>query len=328
MDKLENLDDDELWDLLSTFAKDDDDFEPNDSIKCSNVLCSSEEFTIDETNSICVKCGTIQSKSIDLGAEWRYYGANDNKSSNPTRCGMPTNDFLPKSSLGSIIGNENISKNYYQLSRIRKYHMWNSMPYKERSLYAVISALDIKASNGGISQSIIDDAKSLYKVISETKITRGANRNGLIASSIYMSCKNNNVPRSAKEIATIFNIDITTMTRGCKKFHEIMKNKSFSCTYPSDFILRFCSKLNKPDIVDTCIYIVNKADEYSIVSENAPPSIAAGSIYLCCTVYKHDITKKDISKACEISEVTINKCFKKLEQYKSVLLPPTPSTTN
>jgi transcription initiation factor TFIIB len=328
MDKLENLDDDELWDLLSTFAKDDHDSEPNDSIKCSNVLCSSEEFTIDETNSICVKCGTIQSKSIDLGAEWRYYGANDNKSSNPTRCGMPTNDFLPKSSLGSIIGNENISKNYYQLSRIRKYHMWNSMPYKERSLYAVISALDIKASNGGISQSIIDDAKSLYKVISETKITRGANRNGLIASSIYMSCKNNNVPRSAKEIATIFNIDITTMTRGCKKFHEIMKNKNFSCTYPSDFILRFCSKLNKPDIVDTCIYIVNKADEYSIVSENAPPSIAAGSIYLCCTVYKHNITKKDISKACEISEVTINKCFKKLEQYKSVLLPPTPSTTN
>jgi len=115
------------------------------------------------------------------------------------------------------------------------------------------------------------------------------------------------------------------MTRGCKKFHEIMKNKNFACTYPSDFILRFCSKLNKPDIVDVCIYIVKKADEYSIVSENAPPSIAAGSIYLCCTVYKHNITKKEISKACEISEVTINKCFKKLEQYKSVLLPPSES---
>tara|TARA_Y100000389_G_scaffold201753_1_gene245243 strand:- start:716 stop:1450 length:735 start_codon:yes stop_codon:yes gene_type:complete len=233
---------------------------------------------------------------------------------------MPTNDFLPKSSLGSIIGMENMSKNYYQMSRIRKYHMWNSMPYKERSLYNVINKLNSKASSGGISQSIIEDAKLMYKQLSETKISRGENRNGLIASSIYMSCKNNGVPRSAKEIASIFNLSITTMTRGCKKFHEILKINVAS-TSPEDFIVRYCSKLNKPDIVDTCKHIVKKADEYSIVSENAPPSIAAGSIFLCCVEYKHNVTKKDISKACEISEVTINKCYKKLLLYKDYLLP-------
>ena len=321
MNSLDSFEDDEIWSLLESLSCDNKPDE-NIHIRCGKSDCNSLEFVIDETDSVCVKCGTIQSKKIDLGAEWRYYGFDDNKSSNPTRCGMPTNEFLPKSSLGSVIGIEKNSSNFYQIARIRKYHMWNSMPYKERSLYAVISGLDIKASNGGISQSIIEDAKGLYKKISETKITRGANRNGLIASSIYMSCKNNNVPRSAKEIATIFNLDITTMTRGCKKFHEIMKQTKVVCTSPSDFIIRFCSKLNKPDIVDTCIHIVKMADYYSIVSENAPPSIAAGSIYLCCHVYKHNVTKKNISKACEISEVTINKCYKKLEAYKDYILPP------
>ena len=315
-------DEEYLWDLLNALdLNKNDDSQDSLTIKCCNTECNSEEFISEDTNLTCSKCGTVQSKDIDLGAEWRYYGCDDNKANNPTRCGMPTNEFLPKSSLGSIIGIENSGKNFYQLSRIRKYHMWNSMPYKERSLYNVINKLNSKASGGGISQCIIEDAKVLYKQISEKKISRGENRNGLIASSIYMSCKNNGVPRSAKEIATIFNLSVTTMTRGCKKFHEIMK-LNVASTSPKDFIVRFCSKINKPDIVDICIYIVEKADEYSVVSENAPPSIAAGSIYLCCVEYNHNISKKDISKACEISEVTINKCYKKLAQYKDYILPP------
>ena len=32
--------------------------------------------------------------------------------------------------------------------------------------------------------------------------------------------------------------------------------------------------------IELCSYIIDKADEYSIVSENAPPSIAVGTIYL------------------------------------------------
>ena len=244
----------------------------------------------------------------------------DNKNSNPIRCGMPENHFTPKSSLGTVIGNENSSKHYHQYSRIRRYHMWNSMPYKERSLFTILNNMNINAGNNGLSQTIIDDAKVYYKKISELKISRGENRNGLIASSIYMSCKSNKVPRSAKEIAKMFNLNITTMTKGCKKFHEIMKLTTNSSN-PDDFIVRFCSKLKRADMTLLCQYIINKSEEYSIVSENAPPSIAAGCIYLCSMCCNLGITKKEIAKACEISEVTINKCYKKLFLYKKHLFP-------
>ena len=319
---IENMDN--LWELLSSMQLETSSTTDTHTMKqgCVNEDCDGQEndFVTYDTDKVCGKCGTVQYKNIDFGAEWRYYGCDDNKTTNPTRCGMPTNEFLPKSSLGTVIGMENMRKNYYQMLRIRKYHMWNSMPYKERSLYNVISRLNQKANSGGIATSIIDDAKAMYKKISETKISRGDNRNGLIASSLYMSCKNNGVPRSAKEIASIFNLKISTMTKGCKKFHEIMKSNVAS-TNPEDFIVRFCSKLNRPDIVDESMTIVHNADKYSIVSENAPPSIAAGSIYLCCVVNKYDITKRDISKACEISEVTINKCYKKLSMFIDYLLP-------
>jgi transcription initiation factor TFIIB len=208
----------------------------------------------------------------------------------------------------------------YDMRLIRKYHMWNSMTYKERTLYNVFDNITTNASNSGISNSIIEEAKMLYKKISESKITRGDNRSGLIASSIYMSCKTNKVPRSTKEIAKIFNIKITTMTRGCKKFQDIMK-MNLESTKAEDFIQRFSSKLSLTmDIRELCKHIVRKADELNIVSENTPPSVAAGSIYLCIMLCDLPINKKDLSTACGISQVTLTKCYKKLYNSRGQLL--------
>jgi|TARA_B110000211_G_scaffold232710_1_gene297070 transcription initiation factor TFIIB len=291
----------------------------NCNIKCINSNCNSKILTLIDYNYICLKCNTVQDKFIDNQAEWRYYGSEDSKRSDPTRCGMPTNDLLPELSLGSVIGTDYI-KSSYEMYKIRKYQQWNSTSYKERTLCNIIDNITLNASNSGISQSIIDDAKVFYKKVSEKKISRGSNRNGLIASSIYMSCKANKVPRSAKEIAKVFNINITTMTKGCKKFHDIMKTNML-CSNPEDFIMRFCYNLNIEDkYIDLCINIINKADEYSIVSENAPPSIAAGTIFLVSNLCKLGILKKDISKNCDISEVTINKCYKNLDKYKKHLI--------
>jgi transcription initiation factor TFIIB len=181
--------------------------------------------------------------------------------------------------------------------------------------------MSLKATNGGISNSIIEQAKVFYKKISELKLSRGDNREGLIASSIYTSCKKNQVPRSAKEIAKMFNLNITVLTRGRKKFDDIM-NMNLKSSNPDDFIIRFCSKMDFADeMIDIARYVVKKEEEYAIISENAPPSIAAGCIYMvnnCCNLGR---TKKEISQACDVSEITINKCYKKLHEFRLHLFP-------
>jgi transcription initiation factor TFIIB len=194
--------------------------------------------------------------------------------------------------------------------------MWNSMTYKERSLYNIFDSLSTSAANSGIPPSIIDEAKMLYKQISETRISRGDNRNGLIASSIYMACKRNNVPRSAKEIAKIFNLRPTTMTRGCKRFQDAIHIVSES-TSACDFIQRFSSKLNlNKEIKDVCIHVSRMAEELSVISENTPPSVASGCIYLVCVLCGVNVDKKMLTEQCDVSMVTISKCYKKLLKYR------------
>jgi len=280
--------------------------------------CGSGEIMLDDGNYICCNCNTITDRYIDMNAEWRYYGADDNKSSDPTRCGMPASELLPNSCLGSVISNQ--MNESFDMKLIKKYHMWNSISYKERSLYNIFENITVNAINSGISSSIIEEAKSFYKKVSESRISRGENRNGLIATSIYMSCKRNNVPRSTKEIAKIFNLKNTTMTRGCKKFHDILQ-MNLDSSRPIDFIHRFSSKLNlSNEMRDVCKKIIDKADELNIICENTPPSIAAGSIYLCNIHHNLNISKKDISDACNISMVTLSKVSKKLMCHKDILM--------
>lgn len=316
---------DDLWELLNALkVHDEDEVEATSSSREAGTgdvceFCKGTDIILEDGNFFCKSCNCITNRFIDANAEWRYYGAEDSKSSDPTRCGMPMNDLLPGSCLGSIISNK--MNESYDMRLIRKYHMWNSMSYRERTLYNVFDNIATNAANNGISTSIIEEAKVLYKKISESKITRGDNRNGLIASSIYMSCKSNKVPRSTKEIARIFNIKITTMTKGCKKFQDIMK-MNLESTRAEDFIQRFASKLSLTmEVRDLCKYIVMKADEQNVVSENTPPSIAAGSIYLCIVLCGLNISKKDLSTACGISQVTLTKCFKKLYNHRAFLLP-------
>ena len=66
---------------------------------------------------------------------------------------------------------------------------------------------------------------NIQKQISDVRIHRGSNRNGIIASCIYKACRLQGCPRSAKEIADIFKLNISHMTKGCKKFDEIINMK-------------------------------------------------------------------------------------------------------
>lgn len=327
------MDAEDLWNILDSFKQEDviqssscndnvyiveHDVSGRDGRVCDH--CKSNDIILEENIYTCRCCGSITDKFIDMTAEWRFYGSEDSKSTDPTRCGLPINHLLPESSLGSVIG-RNV-KESYEMKLIRKYHMWNSMTYKERSLYNIFDNITVNAINHGIPTSIIEEAKMFYKTVSENKISRGENRNGIIASSIYMSCKSNKVPRSTKEIAKIFNLKTKTMTKGCKKFQDVMKlNVESTCA--DDFIQRFCSKLSlDTEIRDLCREIVAKADELCVVSENTPPSISAGSIYLCNVVCGLGISKKDMAAACELSQVTLSKCYKKLYDHRRLLFSP------
>jgi len=322
----------DLWDIFNE-VKILEQYDLQDSSNINNNvphdfcnICNTNTLIYIDGNYYCNNCGLYQTKKLSEDTEYRYYGDADNKPSNPERVGMPTNILLPQSSLGSLIG-------YWRQDHFKKmiqYNSWNSMPYKERSQWKVFKQITYNAKKAGLPNIIIEQSKSYYKKISETKISRGSNRNGIIAACIAIACKKEQVPRSNKEIAEICGINLQTMSRGIKKFKEIWRLTSNSkrihtrISNPLDYIDRFCSNLMlSTNIRFITEFVAVKAITVlnSLVEDNTAPSIAAGSIFLVCTVCKQNISKKQVSIACKISEVTISKCFKKLYKYRKILVP-------
>jgi transcription initiation factor TFIIB len=246
---------------------------------------------------------------LDQSAEWRFYGADDNQMTDPTRCGMPVNPLLVESSYGCKVLCEGASS--YEMRKIRRYTEWQSMPYAEKSLYDEFERIKNTASNAGIPKMIIDCALRYHKKISEHKTFRGENRDGIISASIYISCRTHECPRTPKEIANIFHLDNSEKT-------------NFEKTNPKAFIERYCSPLNiNPELTKLCIFVAMRIEQNNMIPENTPHAIAAGIIYFVTQMCNLNITKKDVNRISQISEVTINKCFKKLDSIKAQLIPPT-----
>jgi len=285
---------------------------------CDNV----DNHSLEEEVIICKLCGKFINNIIN-SPEWRYYGSEDSKRGDPTRCGMPVNLLLPKSSIGTSINNKGNFRD-----RLSTRQRWNSMPYKERSKYKIFIDIESRCNTNNLPIIISETAKSLYSVISETKISRGKNRKGIIAACVFNACKECKVPRSIKEISKIFDLESKVLTKGCKLYTEITRlNKSnvnrfqqLDTIKVEDFIDRFSFNLSISDNDNKIIKNISKlASNLELMRDNTPPAMATGCIYLFIKLKGIDISKQTISNKCNISEVTINKCYKKLEESKELI---------
>lgn len=182
--------------------------------------CATDKWIlIDNEEVSCTACGIHLGYLIDSSAEYRWFGSED-RSPDPTRVGNPLNPLLPQSSLGTrILARPGDSK---VMRRIRQYHLWNIMPYRERTLWTVFEMLQVRASNAGISNAIVEETKQLYAQVSPLCICRGQQKDALLAACLYESLKRHDTPRRPVEIAEIFQIDVKLITRGVKQFSGLL----------------------------------------------------------------------------------------------------------
>ena len=97
----------------------------------------------------------------------------------------------------------------------------------------------------------------------------------------------------------------------------------YAQTDPLSFIERYCSKLSVPTkYTKLAQFIAMKIKKNNLIPENTPYSIAAGIIYFISQEFQLNITKKDIQLISDTSEVTINKCYRKIDTMKKDLIPP------
>ena len=175
-----------LWDIYDNDKSNIDDTNCKEKIECIYAkgaeecnICKSPLMIMEDGFPTCTgpQCGVIYKGILDYSPEWRFHGIEDKNAKDPTRCGTPINPLLVESSYGcKVICN---NKSSYEMKKIRKWTEWQSMPHREKSLYEEFQFITIMAQNAGISRIFIDHAMVIYKDISEQKMFRGMNRDGI-----------------------------------------------------------------------------------------------------------------------------------------------------
>jgi transcription initiation factor TFIIIB Brf1 subunit/transcription initiation factor TFIIB len=224
------------------------------------------------------------------------------------------------------------------MSRIRRYHQWNMLPYKERALLNTFDRLNLAANNHGLSASILEDAKELYVKLNGFCDRRGLSRDSLLASCVYTALKRAGTPRKPQEVGAMFSLSHATFTKAFKFFQEVLAQatqkglltdvwmpSNLTSTKAADYVSLPLSKLpisrgeyNK--YLAQAQELAEKAESESVSPENTPPSLAAGVVAYVCEANKPgEIPLSRIAKCCDVSVATLQKCLRRLQQYYVVV---------
>jgi transcription initiation factor TFIIIB Brf1 subunit/transcription initiation factor TFIIB len=311
--------------------------------KCPTCSTSFEEWEHADMNT-CVKCGTIVGRCLDLTAEYRYFSQDDRGGGDPCRVGAPQDKRFPESSLGTVIlptQSGGTASCRWSMNKIRRYHTWNMLPYKERNLLQVFETFQITATNEGLDADVLDLAKEYYVALTANCQKRGLSRSAILASCVFSALKQVGQPRKPKDIADMFHIKTSDFTKAFKYVQEILALahqkgtlKGFSgspaalqTTRASHYIAHPLSRLplkraEFPVILALSTKIADTAEDMSLCAEHMPPSLAAAALAEALKQAEHgDIDAETIAKLCDVSPGTLAKCWKRLEETKKQWAP-------
>jgi transcription initiation factor TFIIB len=291
------------------------------------ISCQGENLVTDDTQGcdVCMDCGVVNTLYLNKNPTFNKDG-DDNKMN--ASYGCPTNYFFPKSALGTKIK----CRGYNRISALQRQ---GQMPYKEKSLMEELFKIQDKCKQYNITQSIIDTAKILYKKVNDSKHTKGnrkgksrimrcINRKSMIAACVFYACKLQGEPRSPKEIADIYSLEIKHVNKGYRKFmdyidiNELQQHNASSKS--TDFIKRFASKLDMDErYINIATEISTNINKLDLASTHEPPSVAAGCLLLVVNMYSLNINKKQISDVFGISDVTISKTYRRIAPFHKII---------
>jgi len=288
---------------------------------------------VEQDEIVCHGCASSLGYLIDPKAEFRYYGADGG--ADPTRVGHPINHNFPESSGGTRI--LQMMGETKEGRRIRQYHSWNIMPYRERSLYGVFDLLHVRCVQAGISSAIEDETKQLYAQVSPLCLNRGEAKEGLMGACLYEALKRNGTPWLPAKVAEIFQIDSKLITKGSKQFAGLLKEheavnviieapiETIHATGFQHHLEPAMARLETPRakhgaIVAFATRIGERINILGMCSETTPSSLAASALVLTCEHFSLDKTTAEIAKVCSISTATLQKCLKRISKWRAIVL--------
>lgn len=284
--------------------------------------CDGIKVITPEGLPVCSSCGLVEDRFIDESPEWTSGVSEDGKVNDPSRCGNPNSNpelFSQAWGKGTIMATTYSSK--YEIKRMAKINFHMSMNHKDRSLFHAYKGIDEACHT--LPDSILKDAKMMYKKFDDGKLTRGAVRTGIKGNCVLYACRLAKVPRTTKEIADMFGIQGKDISRTTQIFKETIMGKTEKnyMTKPCDVVHRLLGNFNiGQNYRPICNKICSEIEGCIELMSKTPNSIASAVILIAL---KGVYTKGDICSTCGVSIPTVNKIeiiIRKHLEVKGVIL--------
>ena len=270
---------------------------------------------------LCARCGAVLVDKVeDLGPEQRSFTMEDYTQN--SRTGLASTLSIHDKGLSTVIGNTdkdasgNSISSYmkYAFNRLRTWDSRSQANSSERNLRSAFVIMESVQSKLEISDMVVERAAYLYRKALTKNIIRGRTISGMILSSLYIACRESNVPRTLQEIADAGNISFKDLSRHYRVLVKALELKVDSFN-PLEFVSKIgamvgLSEKAKRDALD----ILHQAQEKGITDGKNPVSLAATAVFLSGIINKEKATQKSIAKASGVSSVTIRNVSKILKK--------------
>ncbi|MCF2137466.1 MAG: transcription initiation factor IIB [Candidatus Thorarchaeota archaeon] len=295
-------------------------------------ICGGTEFYEDQTRGeyICVSCGcVIDEKIMDTGPEWRAFTAEERNAR--ARTGSPLTLTMADKGLATTLGWSDrdangraiAASNRAAIYRMRKWQIRTLVHSSQhRNLSIAMSELDRLTSQLGVPSETKETSALIYRKALSRRLVRGRSIEGMVAASVYLSCRIHRIPRQLDEIVTEARVNRKELGQ-CVRL--ILRNVRINVPIPSanDLMPRISADLGLDgQTVQKAMEIINEARERGITAGKDPGGLAAAALYIAGIITDDRRTQREIAEASNVTEVTVRNRYKDLATSLQITIRP------
>lgn len=318
----------------------------NTRLMCPDCKIDPPDLIEENADTICANCGMVLAERlISMESEWRTFNSDDSRGDDPNRVGEADNELYNQSNVGTTIGISSTSSK--ESKRLRRVQNAQTDERKDRDLQAAYNTIEAWAERISVSVPVRSQAKKFYKMVHDANAFRGKSKDAVIASCLFIACRQANLGQSFGEMHGLTSIGKKEMGRTFKALQKFLQDvtnkqieeienaggivsrddlafKSTVSTSPEVLIERFRSQLGYNFRVSTIARkIADKVPTINEIAGRSPLSIAAASLYFATNLIESPKTAiRDIQPIAGVSEGTIRVSYKLLYQHKDRLIEP------
>ncbi len=299
-------------------------------IQCETCDPSESKMITDVESGeiICNQCGIVVVQDLE-DTKKIWHKAEDNVSD--TRNGNPSSLTLYDQGLATLIGNTNRDAsgnviNSMMVARLNKmrYHDKRSQINKSaRNLIRAFRQLDTLKDKLGLTNAVIEKTAYIYRKVQEAGLVRGRKVNTVLAASLYVACREFEIPRTLREISSANNEKYRETSR---VYRDVVLH--LGKQVPQIDLFRYIEKVGKKAKLEEknirqALRLMKKVQNAGLSAGKDPMGIVGSVIYLSLpksdeNTKKRIITQAVIADAAGVSEVTIRNVNKEIEKKLSL----------